>query len=61
MDIKRGMYLICNCINVTILFNLNIGILHCGWSGKTALSPKKILNFDLSLLKCTEFFHTFQK
>ena len=26
MDIKRGVYLICNCINITILFNLNIGI-----------------------------------
>ena len=60
MDIKRGMYLICNCINITILFNLNIGILHCSWSGKTALSPKKILNFDLSLLKCTEFFIDFK-
>ena len=64
MDIKRGMYLICNyCIEITILFNLNNGILHCSWSGKTALilSPKKILNFDLSLLKCTEFFHRLQK
>ena len=61
MDIKRGMCLICNCVNITILFNLNIGILHCSWSDKTALSPKKILNVDLSLLKCTEFFHRFQK
>ena len=61
MDIKRGMYLICNCINITILFNLNIGILHCSCSVKTALSSKKILNFDLSLLKCTEFFDRFQK
>ena len=65
MDIKRGRYLICNNyklnINITILFSLNIGILHCSWSGKTALSPKKILNFDLSLLKCTELFHRFQK
>ena len=34
--------------------------LHCSWSDKTALSPKKILNVDLSLLKCTEFFHRFQ-
>ena len=62
MDIKRGMYFICNyCINITILFHLNIGILHCSWCGKIALSPKKVLNFDLSLLKCTEFFHKFQK
>ena len=61
MDIKRGMYLICKCINITILFNLNTDILHCSWSGKTALPSKKILNFDLSLLKCTQFFHRFQK
>ena len=26
MDIKRGVYLISNCINIIILFNLNIGI-----------------------------------
>ena len=26
MDMKRGMYLICNYINITNLFNLNIGI-----------------------------------
>ena len=30
-------------------------------SDKKALSPKKIVNVDLSLLKCTEFFHRFQK
>ena len=65
MDIKRGRYLICNNyklnINITILFSLNIGILHCSWSGKTALSPKKILKFDLSLPKGTKCFHRFQK
>ena len=65
MDIKRGRYLICNNyklnINITILFSLNIGILHCSWSGKTALSPKKILNFDLSLPNGTKCFHGFQK
>ena len=45
MDIKRGMY-----------FNLNIGI-YIAVGVIRALSPKKILNVDLSLLKCTEFFH----
>ena len=36
-------------------------LLHFGnHSDKTALSPKKILNVDLSLLKCTEFFHRFK-
>ena len=39
MDIKRGMYL-----------NLNIGI-YIAVGERTALSPKKILNVDLSLLK----------
>ena len=39
MDIKRGMYL-----------NLNIGI-YIVVGVLTALSPKKILNVDLSLLK----------
>ena len=39
MDIKRGMYL-----------NLNIGI-YIAVGVLTALSPKKILNVDLSLLK----------
>ena len=48
MDIKRGMY-----------FNLNIGI-YIAVGVIRALSPKKILNVDLSLLKRTEFFHRFQ-
>ena len=39
MDIKRGMYL-----------NLNIGI-YIAVGVLTALSPKRILNVDLSLLK----------
>jgi len=50
-----------DCINIAIVFDLNIGILLCSWSDQTVLSPKKILNVDLSLLKCTEFFHGFQK
>ena len=39
MDVKRGMYL-----------SLNIGI-YIAVGVLTALSPKKILNVDLSLLK----------
>ena len=50
-----------DCIKIAILFYLNVSILLCSWSDKTALSPKKILNVDLSWLKCTEFFHGFQK
>ena len=54
------MYLICNCISIKILFDLNIGI-YVAVGIIRQLSPKKILNVDLSLLKCTEFFHRFQK
>ena len=43
-----------------MLFDLNIGI-YIAVSDKAAFSPKKVLNVDLSLLKCTEVFHRFQK
>ena len=29
MDIRRGMYLICICINIKILFDLNIHLAFC--------------------------------
>ena len=51
MDIKRGMH----------VFKFKHWHLHCSWNNKTALSAKKILNADLSLLKCAEFFHRLQK
>ena len=34
--------------------------LYCSWSDEESMSPKRILNVDLSYLpKCTEFFHRF--
>ena len=36
--------------------------LHCSWSNKAPMSPKRILNVDLPYLpKCTEFVKDFRK
>ena len=65
----KSAYQIRSCVKMTIkrrtqattiLFDFKHWHLHRSWSDKALMSPKRILNVDLTyLLKSAEFFHRF--